>query len=194
LAAEVVDKHKEIAVRLQKGDKTAQQELYKLYSRAMFNICMRIVNQRENAEDILQEVFLTAFKQIHRFRFDSTIGAWLKRITINHCINFIKRKQNQMHLVDTFDSFDRPETDEPVDWEDIQLSVEAIHKAMMLLPEGCRVIFSLFMLEGYDHAEISQILEISESTSKSQLNRAKNLIRSIITNTNKLEQWKVQTS
>ena len=186
--------HKEIAVKLQNGDQIAQFELYKLYSRAMFNICMRVLNHRENAEDVLQEVFITAFEQIHSFRFESTIGAWLKRIAINRCINFIKKKQIQMHLVDSFDAFDRPESNESVDWEEVQLSIEKIHKAMMQLPEGCRVIFSLFMLEGYDHAEISQILEISESTSKSQLNRAKGLIRNIITNNNQLLEWKTQTN
>ena len=183
--------HKEIAVKLQKGDNTAQHELYKLYSRAMYNICMRILNHRENAEDVLQEVFITAFKQIHTFRFDSTIGAWLKKIAINTCINYLKKKRIQMHLVDSFDSYDIPETNESVDWEEVQLSVDMIRKAMVQLPEGCRVIFSLFMLEGYDHSEISQILEISESTSKSQLNRAKNLIKNMLTNNKQIE-WKVQ--
>lgn len=186
--------HKEIVVRLQQGDKSAQHELYKLYSKSMYNVCMRILNQRENAEDVLQDVFLSAFKLIHTFRFESTIGAWLKKITVNHCINFMRSKQNQVYLVESFDTFDRPDTNESVDWNEVQLSVEKIHKAMMLLPNGCRVIFSLFMLEGYDHTEISQILEISESTSKSQLNRAKNLIRTIISTETQFESWKVQTN
>ena len=193
MATETIDMHKEIALKLQKGDKAAQYELYKLYSRAMFNVCMRVLNHRENAEDVLQDVFLTAFEQIHSFRFESTIGAWLKKIAINRCINFIKKKRIQLQLLDSFNSIDRPETNESLDWEEVQLSVEMIHKAMTQLPDGCRVIFSLFMLEGYDHGEISQILEISESTSKSQLNRAKNLIKTYITN-NTLAEWKIQTN
>ena len=194
MAAELVDMHKEIAVKLQKGDNAAQFELYKLYSRAMYNICMRILNHKENAEDVLQDVFLSAFEQIHTFRFESTIGAWLKRIAINRCINFIKTTRIQIQLTDNFDTIDRPDNIDSVDWEEVELSVDSIHKAMMHLPDGCRVIFSLFMLEGYDHAEISQILEISESTSKSQLNRAKHLIRNTITNNKQQSEWKIQTN
>ena len=97
-----------------------------------------------------------------------------------------------MHLLDNFDTIDRPDTNEMIDWEEVQLSVNLVHKAMMQLPEGCRVIFSLFMLEGYDHSEISQILEISESTSKSQLNRAKNLIKDMLIKNKQQVEWKVQ--
>lgn len=180
MAAVVVDMHKEIVLRLTKGDRSAQRELYDLYSRAMYNICMRILNRREDAEDVLQEVFLAAFKQIDTYRFDSTFGAWLKKITINKCINFMNKRKVELYLVDNYDKVNRPDVDEQKDWEHIQLTVEKIHRAMTTLPDGCRIIFSLFMLEGYDHSEISEILGISESTSKTQLMRAKQLIRTTI--------------
>jgi len=174
--------HKDIVLRLSRGDRSAQHELYKLYSRAMFNVCMRILNSREDAEDVLQEAFVVAFRQVGTFRFDSTIGAWLKRITINHCINFLKKRRVSLHLVDDYEKVNRPEENDAPDWEEIQLSVQRVHRAMEQLPGGCRVVFSLFMLEGYDHAEISEVLGISESTSKSQLMRAKQLIRNILIN------------
>ena len=194
MAAEIVDMHRDIVLRLQKGNNAAQHELYKLYARALFNVCMRILNNKENAEDVLQEIFLTAFGQIHTFRFESTIGAWLKKIAINRSINYLKRIKANTQLIDNFNTIDRPDEQESIDWEEVQVSVDQIHKSMMRLPEGCRVIFSLFMLEGYDHSEISQILGISESTSKSQLNRAKGLIRKTLTENKSDIEWKMQTN
>ena len=194
MAAEIVDMQRDIVLRLQKGNNAAQHELYKLYARALFNVCMRILNNKENAEDVLQEIFLTAFGQIHTFRFESTIGAWLKKIAINRSINYLKRIKANTQLIDNFDTIDRPDEQESIDWEEVQVSVDQIHKSMMCLPEGCRVIFSLFMLEGYDHSEISQILGISESTSKSQLNRAKGLIRKTLTENKSDIEWKMQTN
>ena len=146
MAAEIVDMQRDIVLRLQKGNNAAQHELYKLYARALFNVCMRILNNKENAEDVLQEIFLTAFGQIHTFRFESTIGAWLKKIAINRSINYLKRIKANTQLIDNFDTIDRPDEQESIDWEEVQVSVDQIHKSMMCLPEGCRVIFSLFML------------------------------------------------
>lgn len=193
LATDVVDMHKSLAVRLQQDDKSAQFELYKLYSRAMYNVCMRILNNRDDAEDVLQEVFIVAFKQITNFRFESTIGAWLKKIAINRSLNFLKKRKAELLFVDDYNSVDIADLTEEIDWNDIQLSVERIHQAASLLPDGCRVIFSLFLLEGYDHGEIADILNISESTSKSQLHRAKLLIRNILSNTINKEQWETKT-
>lgn len=180
MAAVVVDMHRDVVMRLTRGDRSAQRELYDLYSRAMYNVCMRILNRREDAEDVLQEVFVVAFKQVESFRFDSTFGAWLKKITVNRCINFVNKRRVQLCLVDDYEKVNHPEVDESTDWEQVQLTVDKVHKAMINLPEGCRIVFSLFMLEGYDHSEIAEILGVSESTSKSQLFRAKQLIRNEI--------------
>lgn len=161
------------------GDSKALRELYKLYSRAMYNICCRILNNEADAEDMLQEVFIEAFSKLESFRFDSTFGAWLKRITVNKCVNGLRKRKLSLEYQENLKEPYIEDFDEP-DQGEIELSVERIRHAMALLPDGYRVIFSLYMLEGYDHEEIASILNISESTSKTQLMRAKKRIIDIL--------------
>lgn len=151
---------------------------------------MRFLNNREDAEDMLQEVFCEAFNKMHTFRFDSTFGAWLKRITVNKCINELKRRKVSFSLIDEMEKFDAPEDVEDVEYhENVKYTAEKIIEAMEQLPEGSKVVFSLFMLEGYEHSEISEILKISESTSKTQLMRAKEKIRILIEQMKKSPSW-----
>lgn len=169
--------HKDIIDSCKAGNSRAQYQLYQLYARAMYNICYRMMNSREEAEDMLQESFAEAFHHLNDYRGDSTFGSWLKRITINKCINTIKKRRAQLIPYDEV-----PETaDMGNDEEEIPgLSVGKVQKAMTLLPEGYRIVFSLYLLEGYDHSEISEILGVSEATSKSQYCRAKQRIKEII--------------
>lgn len=162
-----------------KGNRKAQQELYQQYAKAMYNTCYRIMNNAEEAEDILQEAFVSAFRNLASFKYESTFGAWLKRIVVNHAINSLRKRKLQL--------ISMSETN--IDYEDHKytedrgnqtLSVAKIKKAMKELPEGYRVVFSLYLIEGYDHKEISKILGITESTSKSQLNRAKSKLRALM--------------
>lgn len=174
----VVDIHRDHVEKAMKGHSSAQKQLYQLYSRAMFNICCRMMNNQTDAEDMLQEAFIEAFRRLDTFRFESTFGAWLKRITINKCINELKRRRIQLEYTDHTPGIEPlDDTDEP---PEPSLSAERIRHAMALLPDGYRVVFSLYLLEGYDHEEIASILNISESTSKSQLMRAKKKIIDII--------------
>ena len=143
----------------------------------MFNICYRMMSNREEAEDMLQESFTEAFLKLDTFRFESAFGAWLKRITVNKCINAMRKRK--ISLVADEKLSDIP-LEEGQDVEVPALSVENVQLAMAQLPEGYRIIFSLYLLEGYDHAEIAQILGISEATSKSQYSRAKQRIKEII--------------
>lgn len=173
--------HREVIELSKAGNSRAQHELYQLYARAMYNICYRMMNNREEAEDMLQEAFSEAFMCLQSFRFESSFGAWMKRITVNKCINALKKRKAD--LVPDTEISDRPEAgDENAD--DQGLSVEQVRQAMEKLPEGYRVIFSLYLLEGYDHTEISQIMGISEATSKSQYSRAKRKIKEILTKPN----------
>ncbi len=137
-----------------------------------------MMSNHEEAEDMLQESFAEAFLKLNTFRFESTFGAWLKRITINRCINELKKRRISLVAEDNIS--DKSSGDMP-DEEITGLSVEMIRLAMQKLPEGYRVVFSLYLLEGYDHGEISQILGISEATSKSQYCRAKNRIKELLT-------------
>ena len=161
-----------------KGNVRAQYQLYSLYSKAMYNICYRMTGQHEEAEDMLQESFSYAFSKLGSFRFESSFGAWLKRIVVNTCINHLKKRK--VDLVYTEQHNDPAPDDDFVDYGDIRLQAEEVIKAMGKLPEGYRIVFSLYLLEGYDHKEISEIMGISESTSKSQFFRAKQKIKEIL--------------
>jgi RNA polymerase sigma-70 factor (ECF subfamily) len=172
------DISKDIIERSRQGNRQAQYQLYKMYAKAMFNICYRFMNDREEAEDMLQEAFTEAFRRLDSFRYESTFGAWLKRIVVNRCINEIKRKKAQLEYFDDMTPFE-DEEDRHEAYE-TGLSVEKIRKAMEELPKGSRMIFSLYLLEGYDHQEISTILNISESNSKTQYMRAKQRIKEIL--------------
>jgi RNA polymerase sigma-70 factor (ECF subfamily) len=180
LAAAYQDIHREIIELSKTGNPKAQFQLYKLYSKAMFNICVRMLNSKEEAEDLLQESFTDAFMKLNSFRYESSFGAWLKRIVINKCINAINRKK--VDLVFPDQPVEPDTRDEDVDYRGIDMDVQRIHHAVGKLPDGYRVIFSLYALEGYDHGEISQIMNISESTSKSQYLRAKQKIKELLKN------------
>lgn len=175
------DIHKDLIEQSKVGNSAAQYQLYKLYARAMFNIAMRMMNSREEAEDMLQDSFVDAFARLSGFRYESSFGSWLKRIVVNNCLNEIKRRKAELHYFDDMSIFDHKDENTIGEEEEIKLGVEQIRKAMEQLPNGARMIFSLYLLEGYDHVEISQILDISESNSKSQYMRAKRRIKEILT-------------
>jgi RNA polymerase sigma factor (sigma-70 family) len=159
-----------------KGSIRAQYKLYNQYSKAMFNLAFRMMNNREDAEDRLQEAFLECFHNISNFRFESTFGAWLKRIVINRCINELRKKRVELIFCENLPEHMAEE--EPVTLYDTM----KISRGIEQLPDGYRIILTLYLLEGYDHTEISQILGISESTSKSQYSRAKDKLRAILSN------------
>ncbi len=162
-----------------RGDERQKYKLYQLYAKAMFNVCYRMMNNREEAEDMLLEAFTQAFQKLGSFRFESSFGAWLKRIVINTCINAKNKRKVDLQLMDEMKQVESAE-EEDTSGEHIQFTVNGITKAMEKLPEGGRMIFSLYLFEGYDHAEISQILNITESTSKSQFMRAKRRVIEIL--------------
>lgn len=170
--------HKNIIEACKKGDERSKYELYQLYSKAMFNVCYRMMNNREEAEDMLQDAFTQAFLKLNSFRYESNFGAWLKRIVINTCLNAINKRKVELTYCENI--YDKDIQVEHEDDEQIQLSVKNIASAMEKLPEGSRMVFSLYLFEGYDHGEISQIMNITESTSKSQFMRAKRRVLEIL--------------
>ncbi|MEZ5058041.1 MAG: RNA polymerase sigma factor [Saprospiraceae bacterium] len=167
------DTHKEIIEACKRGDRNAQFTLYRLYSKAMYNVCLRMVRNEADAEDLLQYSFIDVFTKLESFRQESSVGAWIKRIVINNCINWLKKRRLQFSQLDErFHDLEDYGQSAPNE-DNIQMTVEAINKAVYKLPDGYRVVFSLYALEGYDHEEIGEILGISTSTSKSQYSRAK---------------------
>ncbi len=169
---------RDLIERCKAGNRTAQFDLYKQYSKGMYNVALRMLHDQMDAEDVLQNAFVDVFTKMDSFRYESTIGAWIKRIVVNHCINFLKKKRLQWEELD--DRFANNLHDDTPESEDGRFSVEKINKAIMMLPDGYRVVFSLYLLEGYDHEEIAEILQISEATSKSQYSRAKAKLRDIL--------------
>ena len=144
----------------------------------MYNIAYRITNNEMDAEDVLQESFVSAYKNIHSYRGTASVGAWLKRIVINNSITAVKRRKADLVPIEEYG--EQADLSGPNEDDMLYLNVEKIRNAIQLLPDGYRVVFSLYLMEGYDHKEISNILNISESTSKSQYNRSKKKLQKIL--------------
>lgn len=171
--------HKELVQACAAGDRKAQFELYRLYSKAMYNICLRMLNDQEDAEDLLQQSFIDVFLKLDSFRFESSIGAWIKRIVVNNCINFLKKRRLTIQSLDDERMGGISENPDD-DLHESHLSVQEVKKAIAKLPDGYRVVFTLYLFEGYDHKEIADILNITEATSKSQYSRAKKKLRELL--------------
>jgi RNA polymerase sigma factor (sigma-70 family) len=171
-----IDKHATLVDDCRKGSRKAQFELYKLYATAMYHVALRIVNDDAEAEDVLQEAFLDAFNRIADFRQETTFGLWLKQIVINRSINYLRKRKMELVSVDDVDIAEEPGPD----FEETQLKVAAIKQAMTELPDGYRVVLTLYLFEGYDHEEIAHILKITENTSRTQYMRAKRKLNSLL--------------
>jgi RNA polymerase sigma-70 factor (ECF subfamily) len=166
--------HQELINRCIEGDRFAQRELYKLYYRAMYNTCYRMLNDQVEAEDVMQESFLAAFLKINTFRGEMSFGSWLKKIVINKTIDVLRsRKIRFEELNEKAGNISAPEERDLHVAEEDAYRIAKIREAVKKLPDGFRVVLSLALFEGFDHEEIAMILKISESTSRSQLARAK---------------------
>ena len=163
--------------RCKSGDNRAQYELYKLYSKAMFNVSMRITNDYAEAEDVLQEAFVSAFKNLHAYKSEASFGSWLKKIVVNASINAIRKRRSELVPMD--EQLVGEVADE-VQEDDSEWQVAKVRRAIQQLPDGYRVVLSLYLLEGFDHAEIGEVLGITESTSKSQYSRARKKLLEIM--------------
>jgi RNA polymerase sigma-70 factor (ECF subfamily) len=170
--------HQDVIDRCRKGEQKAQFQIYKLYYKAMYNTSYRIVNDRMEAEDIMQESFLKAFDKIHTYRGKVSFGAWLKRIVINHSLDELKKKKIELDSLEEnpYDP-EEEEAGEEEDEKEIYSKIEEIRKAIDKLPDGYRIVLSLYLLEGYDHEEIAEVMNMTSSTSRSQYTRAKKKLK-----------------
>lgn len=162
--------HEELVLKCQKGDDKSRFKLYKLYAHSLYNSIVRIVPNTMDAEDVLQETFIKAFEKISQLEDTAAVGGWLKKIAVNTALNFIRKRRVY------FEEVDENTMDESQEVPG-NISMELIHQKIKALPDGCRLVLSLFLLEGYQHREIAEMLSISESTSKTQYRRAKQLLR-----------------
>lgn len=165
--------HQDLLDGCKTGDQKAQFQIYKLYYKAMYNTSLRIVNNSMEAEDIMQESFLSAFEKIDTYSGTVSFGAWLKRIVINRSLDALGKKKAVFEDIESHFGIMDNSPEESDRNEEVDVKVEEIKEAIEKLPDGYRIILSLYLLEGYDHDEIAEILKISSSTSRSQLSRAK---------------------
>jgi len=165
--------HQDLLDGCKEGDQKAQFQIYKLYYKAMYNTSLRIVNDTMEAEDIMQESFLSAFEKIDTYSGTVSFGAWLKKIVVNRSLDALNKKKAVFEDIDSHIDIRDDSPDESARNEELDLRVEEVKEAIDRLPDGYRVILSLYLLEGYDHDEIAEILSINSSTSRSQLSRAK---------------------
>lgn len=176
MEAVYLDKNAKLVQACHNGNRNAQFELYKLYANAMYNVALRIVNNTDEAEDVLQESFLDAFRRLADFRGETTFGLWLKQIVVNRSINYLRKRKAELVSLDDVEVEDEEQKDE----ESVVLKVETVRLAMAELAEGYRVVLSLYLFEGYDHEEIAHILKITENTSRTQYMRAKKKLYGIL--------------
>ncbi len=158
------------------GDRKYQRELYDLYAPKMLVVCMRYSKSDQEAEDILQEAFIKVFDHIKNFKEESRLIYWIKRIVVNTALNHGRRKLYMFPMVDV-NELDKPQEG---NFSIASLQLQELLKMIQELPSGCQIIFNLYAIEGYNHNEIAEKLEISVGTSKSQYSRARQLLREMI--------------
>ncbi len=160
------------------NNRKAQLTLYKKYSNAMYIVAMRFLKNSEDAEDAMQEAFINAFQRIHQYRAEVTFGSWLKRIVINKCLDQLKAKQlYTTHLNENTFQLVTHEDDWKVASE---ITIEEVKNAIATLPEKYRLVLMLYLIEGYDHKEISGILNITQVTSRTHLLRGKQQLKKLL--------------
>lgn len=155
----------------------AQEMLYNRYSPKMLGVCYRYAKSKPDAEDMLQEGFIRVFSQLHQFRNEGSLEGWIRRIMVHTCINIIKKNKKFNDCIDISHAMELSTTADAV--PSILQSKEII-ECIRLLPLGYRTVLNLFAIEGYSHKEIAGMLDIEESTSRSQYSRAKNLLQDIL--------------
>lgn len=169
----------DLITQCKKNDRKAQVKLYRQYCDGMFCVAMRFLKNTDDAEDVLQEAFIKAFQRIDQFKGDVSFGAWLKRIVVNTSIDFLKSKKQQyvalnevhMHVV------------EDEDWTvDDNATVMEVKSAMEQLPEKYKYVVQLFLVEGYDHKEIAQILDLTPTACRTRLLRGKGHLKELLKN------------
>jgi RNA polymerase sigma-70 factor (ECF subfamily) len=171
------------------NDAGAQRELYTRYSPKMLSVCYRFAHNREDAEDMLQEGFIKVFSQVHTFQNKGAFEGWVRRIMVHTCINHLKKNKKFNESVDIIYA-----NGVQVREESVPSIVQAkqIVECIRLLPLGYRTVLNLYAIEGYTHKEISAMLDVEESTSRSQYTRAKQMLEDILIRKNIIQPSRIK--
>jgi len=167
---------KQLIENCKNNDTQAQSELYKLFSSKLFSVCLKYSRNTAEAEDNLQDAFLTIFEKIKQFKHKGSFEGWLKRITVNTVLQRY-RKEKVFDIIT-----DEIAEDNDIDIEDNEVSIDYLLKIIQELPDRYRLVFNLYVLDGYSHSDIAQMLEINIGTSKSNLARARQILKKTIEN------------
>lgn len=159
------------------GNRKAQKFLFEKYKGSMLGVCLRYCKSKDEAEDVLMEAFMTVLSQIQTFRGESSIGQWIRRIVVNTAINNYRKNLKHYYHAD-IENIAETDIDEENKCEITDNhSVEEIMKAMQQMPHGYRIVLNLYVVEGYKHKEIAEMLNVTVGTSKSQLSKARKIIQ-----------------
>lgn len=172
---------KELVLACLKQDNKAQTQLYKKYSPVMYAICLRYSANPDNAKDMLQDAFIRVFDRLEKFRFEGSFEGWLKRIAVTTCLDFNKKLKTEP-FSEEIENFTNLGTEASVM---SNMALKDIIGLLQKLPVGYRTVFNLYAIEGYGHAEIAQMLDINENTSKTQLFKARKLLQGYISSSEK---------
>lgn len=165
----------DIFEKCKKGDAKAQRILYDLFKGKLMGLCRRYTQSREEAQDVLQEAFIRIFTHFHQLKSTDKLESWMKSIAVRTAINYYHKGKGRALM---FSNVEDVENEQIVDEKSLQsISDEFLLGVINELPDGCRIVFNLFAVEGYGHAEIAEMLHISEGTSRSQLYHAKYLLK-----------------
>jgi len=170
-----------LAERCRQGELGAFEELYRAHAGRLYSVAFRMVGNAADAEDLLQEIFLSAHRKLESFRGESTLGTWLYRLAVNLCLDYLRSRAGRAsHLTDPLD--DEPGLPEPGgrSLADRTVSKMDLERALAQLPVGCRTAFVLHDVEGLEHKEIGEVMGIAEGTSKSQVHKARLRLRSLL--------------
>jgi RNA polymerase sigma-70 factor (ECF subfamily) len=171
----------ELVRRCRQGDTAAFEEVYRAHSARLYSLLSRMVGGTQDAEDLLQDVFLQAHRKLDSFRGDSSLGTWLYRLAVNQCLDFLRGRQNRMaRATDSLDDDAALEPASPAPAIPSAISRVDLERAIARLPEGCRLAFVLHDVEGFAHHEVAGLLGISEGTSKSQVHKARMKLRAML--------------
>lgn len=170
----------DIIEKCKRNDRKAQLELYNKYCDGMYVVAVRFVKDSMEAEDIVQEAFIKALTKIEQYKGEVTFGAWLKRIVVNKCIDTLKSRKEELTQLDEV-HLKVVDTNDDDEWSvDDAITLEEVKDAISSLPDKYRYVLMLYLMEGYDHQEISQILNISEVASRTQLSRGKAKLKDLL--------------
>jgi RNA polymerase sigma-70 factor, ECF subfamily len=171
----------ELAKRCRNGDAAAFEELYRTHAGRLYALALRMVGSAQEAEDLLQEMFLHAHRKLATFRGESSLGTWLYRLGMNQCLDHVRGKHARMdRATESFDGADAAEPAAPRPSTPDAIHRLDLERAISRLPEGCRAAFLLHDVEGFEHQEVASILGVSEGTSKSQVHKARMKLRAML--------------